>query len=136
MLEEGWRPSDRYDAEAMTHDCLRPFDQLSAFAQEDVARLVESEEYEKSFVILLTSVCLGVHGRQRELHEGDMHVGMVVRAPDDEDPFERPGALVGGREPPDRAPRLDPRAVGERQHRRSEAPVASRAEALVEQSGQ
>ena len=78
MRKAGWTPGDRYDPDRYVHDALRPFDELSAFERDAIARHVQDDELEKH---LVNAVYLR-RGPTREFTADEVKVGLRVRHAD------------------------------------------------------
>lgn len=87
MVEQGWRPGERIDEDARTHDALRPYGELSAFDREQIRRRVVWDEFEQRLADAIVDALMN-----RELSAGDIYVGMPVRMLDD--PAQDVGHIV------------------------------------------
>jgi hypothetical protein len=79
MLEDGWRPGDVRDDEAKVHDAIRPYHELPEASRAKLRRQARFDLFEEALAEA------GDHALMpQELTAGDIHVGMRVRAEDDE----------------------------------------------------
>lgn len=80
MLEMGWKPGKLLDPEAMTHDAIRPYPDLTEEDREQLRLRVVWDELEEHLAEAVHDPLM-----ERELSARDLYAGMRVKLCDHED---------------------------------------------------